>query len=658
MLILAERTVYTKAMYYYEVAPTKIVRAGQATFTYSSAEQLTNGQLVSIPVGKTKLTGLVIERVQKPSYATKAIEIVLDIPPLPEPLLKTALWMSNYYATPLASVLQTVLPRGVTIKRRPLKPTRPVPTRDRTNFVFNTEQRAAIAALTAATPGTTLLHGITGSGKTAVYIELVRRTLESGGSAIVLVPEIALTSQLVAEFENHFGDTILLTHSKQTEAERHATWLKALTHQVPTVVIGPRSALFMPVTEPKLVIIDEAHEPSYKQDQSPRYSALRTASVLVSHTNGKVIQGSATPLVSEYYVAEHTGRPIVTMATKADKRAATPHITLIDMTKKSHFLEHRLFSDELLKSLRETLEQGKQALIFHNRRGSASTTLCEQCGWSALCERCFIPYTLHTDAFQLLCHICGARRRVPTSCPECHSTDIVHKGIGTKLIESELKKLFPKAVIARFDGDTASEDTLDNRYNDIYQGAIDIIIGTQVIAKGLDLPELRTVGVVQADAGLSLPDYAASERTFQLLAQVIGRVGRNEHASTIVIQSYQPESAAVQLGTAQNYNDFYNMALKERKRADFPPFTYLLKLTCVYKTEAATIRNAKSLAKTLQENYSDVTILGPTPAFYERQHDTYRWQIVVKSKKRAPLVAIASSLPHGWQYDLDPMSLL
>jgi primosomal protein N' (replication factor Y) len=226
------------------------------------------------------------------------------------------------------------------------------------------------------------------------------------------------------------------------------------------------------------------------------------------------------------------------------------------------------------------------------------------------------------------------------------------------LIESELRKLFPDKKIARFDGDSANDETVESRYQELYDGTIDLIIGTQVIAKGLDLPKLRTVGVVQADAGLALPDYSASERTFQLLAQVVGRVGRSSHASTIVVQSFQPQAVAVQMGIAQDYTSFYTQAIAERERGHYPPFTYLLKLTCVYKTEAGAIHSAQKLARDIKSAHQDVTVLGPTPAFYERQRDTYRWQLVIKSPTRATLVAIAKSLPAQWQFDLDPISLL
>jgi primosomal protein N' (replication factor Y) len=260
----------------------------------------------------------------------------------------------------------------------------------------------------------------------------------------------------------------------------------------------------------------------------------------------------------------------------------------------------------------------------------------------------------------LSCHICAHHEKVPTSCPVCHSADIIHKGIGTKLIETELQKLFKTARIARFDSDNKTDETVNSLYEDLYKGVIDIAIGTQVVAKGLDLPNLRTVGVIQADSGLSLPDFAASERAFQLLAQVIGRVGRDEHASEVIVQTYQPTNPAIVHGLKQDYESFYPYALALRKKGYFPPYTYLLRLTTVYKTEAAAIRSAKTLATTLKKVLNpDVRLLGPTPAFYERQHDTYRWQLVLKSPKREYLIDALAHVPTThWQTELDPQSLL
>lgn len=645
-------------MHYYEVAPNVIVRAGQATFTYQSDDLLSVGTIVEIPVGKRLVIGVVLKQVTRPDYPLKPVERVVSQTPLPTPLIRTLVWTATYYRTPLATVLQTALPRGLTKNRRMKMPIHTEVIRDRTKKVFTKEQADAFETLSMMDSGTALLHGVTGSGKTLLYIELAKQAIQNGQSVIILVPEIALTSQLVAEFQHHFDD-IILTHSQQTEAERHLAWQAALESTMPRVVIGPRSALFMPLSSIGLIAIDECHEPSFKQEQSPRYSALRLASTLTRHHGAKLVLGSATPNVSDYYLAESAGRPILTIKKPARENTAKPTVQLIDMTKRANFSKHRFLSDALIARFQKTLASKNQVLVFHNRRGSASSTLCENCGWQAGCPRCYVPLTLHADTHQLVCHICANTMRVPTSCPECQHIDIIHKGIGTKLIESELTKLFPDAHIARFDADTDTKQTLNRRYQELYDGSIDIIIGTQVIAKGLDLPHLRTVAVIQADAGLSLPDYTSPERTFQLLSQVIGRVGRSSHETDVIVQSYQPNHPAVQDGIMQNYDEFYRRTLTVLRASNFPPFTYLLKLTCTYKTEAAAIRNAKSVAAAISQQYPDIEILGPTPAFYERTRDNYRWQLVLKSSKRQTLVDCLELLPTShWQFELDPMSLL
>jgi primosomal protein N' (replication factor Y) len=475
----------------------------------------------------------------------------------------------------------------------------------------------------------------------------------------VLVPEISLTSQIIDEFAGEFPN-VLVTHSHMTEAERHIAWRKALESDVPLVAIGPRSALFMPVPHLGAIVVDEAHEPSYKQEQAPRYSALRAASVLGKAAKARVVLGSATPLVTDRYVAEAHGSPIISLPRPARANAKATVTTVVDMTKRLNFKRHRFISDPLLTQIEQNIATGKQTLIFHNRRGSASTTLCENCGWAAECPRCFVPLVLHADSYSLSCHICDTSMKVPTACPVCASANIIHKGIGTKLIESELRKLFPKASIARFDGDNTNAETVSERYKDLYDGTIDIAIGTQVVAKGLDLPKLHTVGVVQADSGLSLPDYASAERAFQLLAQVVGRVGRDERDTAVIVQSYQPTHPVIQFGLKQDYAGFYEYAIKERAKGGFPPFRYLLQLTDVYKSEAAAVRNAKDLARELRSKVpKGVEILGPTPAFYERQHDTYRWQLTLKSPSRDALVQALAHVPTThWQSDLDPSSLL
>lgn len=647
-------------MNYYLVATIAHVWRQQSAFTYQSEAEFSIGAIVIVPVGKKEVPGIVIQKIsQKPSFTTKSIVRLIESTPLPVQLIQLASWMSDYYKTHPAEVWQTILPRGVQKKRRKTQRKLYYPERERTKIVLNDEQIAAITRVQNMSPGTALLRGVTGSGKTQVYIELAKRTMQQGMSSIVVVPEIALTSQLIAEFNHHFAH-IIITHSAMSEAERHIAWQQCLTSPHPLIVIGPRSALFSPLKKIGLIIIDECHEPSLKQEQSPRYSALRTASMLSQFHQGRLVLGSATPSIADSFLAQASQRPTISLSRTARSNAQPPKITVVDMKQKESFTKHRFFSTTLLEQIESTFSNGHQSLIFHNRRGSAPTTLCESCGWTANCYRCFTPLTLHNDHFELRCHICNYKEKVPTACPTCQTTDIIHKGIGTKLITEELQKLFPKANIARFDTDTIHDQRVENRYQELYNGSIDIIVGTQVIAKGLDLPRLRTVGIIQADSGLSLPDYQSSERVFQLIAQVRGRIGRSHHASRMIIQSYQPRHPSIVYGIEQNYDAFYREAIKERKRGAFPPFVYLLKLTCIYKTEAGAIRACRDLAKKLREvKHDDITILGPSPAFYERVRDTFRWQLILKSPRREHLVNILDSVPDAkWQVELDPVSLL
>lgn len=647
-------------MHYYEVALTLIVRKNSSTLTYAHKSPLTIGTIVSIEIGSKLSTGIIYREVDKPDYNTKPILNIIEPQPIPISLVETAAWMSEYYGTNLSNAIQLLIPRGVQKNRRPArKRIHGGNIRNRTKNVLNKHQRIAVRTVSESQPGTThLLHGVTGSGKTSVYIECADRTIRSGKSVIVLVPEIALTPQIVDEFSARF-DNIYLSHSNQTEAERHDTWKKILNDKSPKIVIGPRSALLLPTQNIGLIVVDESHEPSYKQEKSPRYSALRVASVLAKKHSAKLILGSATPSVVDYYLAKQ-GAGIAIELPEPAQKFQPPKLHLVDMTNRQMFTRHRFFSNILLEKLEESISKKRQVLFFHNRRGSASMALCEKCGWQSICRRCFIPMSLHADEYKLRCHTCGQASNVPSNCPECSNSPIVYKGIGTKMIESELSKLYPKLRIARFDGDSSATDALANRYKELYDGTIDIIVGTQVVAKGLDLPKLGMVGVVQADTGLSLPDFSSTERTFQLVTQAIGRVGRNQQSSSVVVQSFHPNNTAIDYGLRADYESFYKAEINTRSKAHFPPFTYLLRLVCSYKTEKTVVKNSRSLATLLRAKLpSSVEILGPTPAFYERQRDTFRWQLVLKSSKRSDLLRALDYLPDThWQFELDPTNLL
>lgn len=645
-------------MYYYLVAPTTIIRKDQTAFTYHSDKVLEVGMPVRVSVGKRLVSGVIISAVTtQPSFKTKSIDHVYSTHALPLPLIRLAQWIADYYATHLATVLGLLLPIGIHKVRRASADETHAVERKRTKIVLNNEQAAAISYLENKKNGTFLLHGVTGSGKTQVYIELAKQQQYRGKSVIILVPEIALTPQLVAEFKNHFND-ILVTHSSLSEAQRHHIWLKALESDKPLVVIGPRSALFIPVKNVGLIVVDECHEPGYKQDQAPRYSALRVATMLARfHHEAKAVFGTATPNVGDYYLANANTTSIVTLSSTA-RKAKKPTITIVDNRRRDYFRRHTFISDALLALMTKALGTHNQTILFHNRRGTAPMVLCTHCGWAALCERCYVPLTLHADRHSLLCHLCGTTRRILPSCPECRHPDIVFRGLGTKLIEEEVRKIFPTARIARFDADNAVHETLQSRYQQLYDNEIDVIIGTQLLAKGLDLPKLTTVGVIQADSGLYLPDYQAEERTFQLLYQIVGRVGRTDQESNVVVQTYTPDHPVIAHSLYADYKSFYKAELARRHSLVFPPFTYLLKLTCSYKTEKGAIQAAKQLKVRIEQQQPKLTIIGPAPAFYERRADKYRWQLLIKSQRRADLITIAKEIPQGWQADIDPASLL
>lgn len=600
-----------------------------------------------------------MRQVTKPTFPTKEVLVRITEKPLPQALVRTSRWISDYYTTPLATVLSMILPRGIDRHRRTRIADVHTAIRTHIKHTPSAEQAVAISTIQTAANTTSLLFGPTGSGKTLIYKELAKQAVASGKSVIVLVPEIALTSQLVDEFMQDFPNQVLLTHSRQTEAERHITWKRALNTDTPLIAIGPRSALFLPLKKVGLVVVDEMHEPSYKQEQAPRYSALRVATILARKHGAKAVLGSATPPVAEYYAAVQLGVPIVRLPRRTGTTAL--HANIIDMTKRGNFTRHRFLSDTLLDAMQQTLDAKKQVLVFHNRRGSAAITLCEKCGWTATDPDTGVPLTLHSDTHTLVSHLTGYSASVPTACPVCHAADIIHKGIGTKLIESELSRIFPNKNIVRFDGDSGVDHSVDARYKELYDGEIDIIIGTQVVAKGIDLPHLETVGIVQADAGLALPDFTSSERVFQLISQAVGRVGRGHSDARIIVQSYQPKHPAVRYGVTQNYMEFYTQEVDHRQHYHFPPFSYLLKCTCTYKTESAAIRNTKLIAAELRKILKDdEKLLGPAPAFYEQKNGTFRWQIIVQSPHRGTLMKLANKLPTNghWQCELDPGTLL
>lgn len=645
---------------FYEVIPEKLFRKDAGILTYSSDLDLKPGQLVLIPLGRSTVVGVIYKKVVQPEFPTKPITKILYTTPLPVHLLKLITWMSKYYLIPAPTVLSLILPQGLTKNRRKTsaKTEQNSPTMSKLPIIeLNSAQKTALEGIKTAQEATKLLHGVTGSGKTNIYLELAKNAFQAQKSTILLVPEIALTSQLVRVFEDTFGQKIVLMHSRQTEAERHKIWEKLLNSTTPEVIIGPRSALFAPVHDLGLIIIDECHESTYYQENTPKYSALRLASFIAKTLHIDCIEGSATPLVSDYYLAK-TKNSLVSLSEKAKKTAITPNIEIIDFKNRDNFTKNRYFSTKLLNSITNNLNNHHQTLIFHNRRGSSPLSLCESCGEELLCPNCLLPLTLHADTYELICHTCGHKEKVPHACPKCGSPNILHKGFGTKLLETELNKLFKNAKIARFDADNTKKDSLDALYDQVKNGEIDIIIGTQTVAKGLDLPNLATVGIVQADAGLSLPDYSAEERTFELINQVIGRVGRGHiNEAEVFIQTFRPDSDVLKFAINSDYANFADYILNKRRTANFPPYSFIAKLEITYKTEALALKKVRSAYQTLWKNPTVQTSV-PTPAFHEHTNKGYTWQLIVRAKSRAALLTAVSKLDSNFHITLDPPSLL
>ncbi len=644
-------------MYYYLVWVRSSRYHGSEPLTYSSDQRLPVGGLVQVELQRELVLGVVSGVTTQPRFRTKPITEVYDLPSLPPHLLKLASWLQTYYPAPLGFLTQQLLPASFTDKSIEKKSVAfPKPSLAKLP-PLTAEQKSALSAM--KNHDTYLLHGVTGSGKTRLYIELAARAIAAGQSAIILTPEISLTTQLADNFRAVFGDRVIVSHSKQTPAERRAAWLAALQATEPVIIIGPRSALFSPVAKLGLIVLDEAHEAAYKQEQAPQYQTGRVASRLTQLTPSTLVLGSATPSISDYYLAEQKHKPIISL-TKLAPQNPHPDTEIVIVDRKEHNLFSRSswLSSPLLKTLDGALSRSEQSLLYLNRRGTARLVMCENCGWQATCPHCDLPLTYHGDHHELRCHSCDHHEPAPSSCPNCGHADIVFKTAGTKAIVDEVRKLFPNARVARFDTDNLKAERFDQLYDQVKQGDFDILVGTQLLAKGIDLPRLSTLGILLADTSLYMPDFSAQERTFQLISQVLGRIGRGHVAGRAIIQTYHPDHPVLQDAISNNYENFYKNELESRKEFLFPPFCYLLKLTVRRATIASAETGAENLKHDIETGGYKVRVEGPAPSFYEKLQNKFQWQLVIKARDRGELLKIIANLPANWSYDLDPLDLL
>jgi primosomal protein N' (replication factor Y) len=556
------------------------------------------------------------------------------------------------------------------VTREPVSALGAGPVRARHNL--NGAQQEAFATVRAAIEAhefhTFLLHGITGSGKTEVYLSAIEATLEAGRSALLLVPEIALTPAVAGQFFARFGDRVAILHSAFTDTERTEQW-RRIRSGAAGVVVGTRSGVFAPVRNLGLIVVDEEHDQSYKQEETPRYNGRDVAIVRAQAAGACVVLGSATPSLESRYNAQRGKYTLLELPERIEQRPL-PKVELIDM--RDEFLETRkqsTFSRKLIEAIGQRLDNREQTMLLLNRRGFSSFVACRACGERIQCRNCAVTLTYHRRDRRLLCHYCGYAERVPSICPKCQSEHIYFLGVGSEKVEDELHSQFPRARITRLDRDTV---TGKRQYEVILQGfregSYDILVGTQMIAKGHDIPNVTLVGVVSADVGLGLPDFRAAERTFQLLTQVAGRAGRGDLPGIVLAQTINPDHYAIRMAAAHDYQAFYEKELNFRRMMHYPPFTAMANLLVRSEKQEEALRLSAELGRLLTPEPENIKVLGPAEAPVPRLKNEFRYQLLIKSASRKLLNEHLRrirdfALQNKWPatalvIDVDPLTLM
>ncbi len=538
--------------------------------------------------------------------------------------------------------------------------------------ILTEDQQRAWAAIEAALTETSevfLLHGVTGSGKTEIYLRALEKTVAAGRQGVVLVPEISLTPQTIRRFAGRFPGRVAVVHSKLTAGERYDAWRRARSGEV-DVVVGSRSALFAPLPDIGLIVVDEEHDPAYKQARTPRYHA-RDAAIQLARLHGAVtILGSATPSLESQFKARRglytllqLPRRVMGHREGGDIRMAElPPVEIVDMRAELRAGNRSMFSRALRQALEATLARGEQAIIFLNRRGSATFVMCRDCGYVVRCPRCNVPLTHHRGDV-LICHHCNYRQPMPKVCPKCGSHRFKTFGAGTERVMDALRAEFPQARPLRWDRDvTGGKTSHEAILQDFIDHKADVLVGTQMIAKGLDLPLVTLVGVLSADTGLFLPDFRAAERTFQILMQVAGRAGRSERGGKVIFQTYHPTHYAILAASQHDYDGFYRTEMRFRQEHGYPPYRRLTRMiyldTNRDRCQQETARMAKILQRRAEKlGLEHVSFIGPAPAFFSKERGKYRWHLLIRAEDPGPLLAGAPLTPN-WRIDVDPVDTL
>ena len=583
-------------------------------------------------------------------------------------LIEMATWISRYYLCTLGEAVFSMIPSG----RRESSAggfSFEEEVGEKKKNILSTEQEKAVneilgsSGLLRSAPLFHYLYGPTGSGKTEVFLSLAEKILEMGKGVIYLVPEIGLTGQVVKSVAERFGNTAAVLHSGLTPSQRLSEWHRIM-HKEARVVVGARSAIFAPVPDLGLVIIDEEHDGSYKSGNNPRYHARQVAMHRCTKLKIPLLMGSATPSVEAWYGMQK-GAIIKHQLTKRLAGGEMPHISCIDLT---YFPGDGCISKPLEDQINKTLKQKHQAILFLNRRGFTHFFRCNSCGYELKCKNCSVPLTYHKSENRLRCHYCGWSVFPPESCPQCGSLDIGSSGFGTEFIEAETRAKFPNARVLRLDTDVLkNKDQLLTSLEEFRQGKYDILLGTQMVAKGLNFPNLQLVGVILADAGLHMPDFRAGERTFSLITQVAGRAGRYFPDGKVIVQTYSPGKGPVLYACQNRIEDFYGSELAEREMLDFPPFSRLLRLVFRSFNKALAAETARDAVKILLDGAPrGMEIIGPAECPIEKINSSWRYQILLKGSSIVPLQTAARKLLFDYthnqnvyiEYDVDPVSLL